>query len=79
MLHFAWLNKKLICHPSAFIYWEDEQPSQMDFGKRKYRYGGPFTIEQVEDVKVMLHILMVLFSLTNFSTASKSSLINPKS
>ena len=33
----------------------------MDFEKRKY--GGPFTTEQVEDVKVMLHILMVLFSL----------------
>ena len=61
VLHFAWLNKKPIRHPSVFIYCEDERPSRMDFGKRKY--GGPFTTEQVEDVKVMLHILMVLFSL----------------
>ena len=61
VLHFAWLNKKPIRHPSAFIYCEDERPSRMDFGKRKY--GGPFTTEQVEDVKVMLHILKVLFSL----------------
>ena len=61
VLHFAWLNKKPIRHPSAFIYCEDERPSRMDFEKRKY--GGPFTTEQVEDVKVMLHILMVLFSL----------------
>ena len=61
VLHFAWLNKKPVCHPSSFIYCEDERPSRMDFGKKKY--GGPFTTEQVEDVKVMLHMLMVLFSL----------------
>ena len=39
-------------HPrqrSAFTYWEDDPPSRMDFGKIKY--GGPFTTEQVEDVK----------------------------
>ncbi len=35
-------------HPrcrSAFIYCEDELPSRIDFGKRKY--GGPFTTEEV--------------------------------
>ena len=39
-------------HPegrSAFTYCEDELPSRLDFGKSKY--GGPFTTEQVEDVK----------------------------
>ena len=45
---------------SAFTYCEEEQPSRMDFGKEKY--GGPFTTEQVEDVKVFLGILCVLLS-----------------
>ena len=47
-------------HPrqrSAFTYCEDELPSRIDFGKRKY--GGPFTIEQVEDVKTFLRLLPV--------------------
>lgn len=36
---------------------EDELPSHVDFGKSKY--GGPFTTEQVEDVKTLLRILVV--------------------
>ena len=36
-------------------YWEDDPPSRMDFGKIKY--GGPFTTEQVEDVKTFIKIL----------------------
>ena len=42
---------------SAFTYCEDELPSRIDFGKSKY--GGPFTTEQVEDVKTFLHMLIV--------------------
>ena len=34
---------------SAFTYCENEQPTRLDYGKSKY--GGPFTTEQVEDVK----------------------------
>ena len=34
---------------SAFTYCEDSIPSRIDLGKSKY--GGPFTTEQVEDVK----------------------------
>ena len=48
-------------HPecrSAFTYCEDEPPSRMDFGKRKY--GGPFTIEQVEDVKTFLRFIVFI-------------------
>ena len=41
---------------SAFTYCEDELPSRLDFGKSKY--GGPFTIEQVEDVKTFLRALV---------------------
>jgi peptide/histidine transporter 3/4 len=45
-------------HPrqrSAFTYWEDDPPSRMDFGKAKY--GGPFTTEQVEDVKIFIQTI----------------------
>ena len=37
---------------SAFTYCEDELPSRLDLGKEKY--GGPFTTEQVENVKALL-------------------------
>ena len=46
---------------SAFTYCEDELPSRLDLGKEKY--GGPFTTEQVEDVKAFLGILCVLLTL----------------
>ena len=42
---------------SAFTYCEDELPSRIDFGKSKY--GGPFTTEQVEDVKTFFRFLPV--------------------
>ena len=42
---------------SAFTYCEDELPSRIDFGKSKY--GGPFTTEQVEDVKTFLRLLII--------------------
>ena len=48
-------------HPecrSAFTYCEDEPPSRMDFGKRKY--GGLFTTEQVEDVKTFLRVIVII-------------------
>ena len=48
-------------HPrqrSAFTYWEDDPPSRMDFGKIKY--GGPFTTEQVEDVKIFFKTLGII-------------------
>ncbi len=57
---------------SAFTYCEDERPSRIDYGKQ--RYGGPFTTEQVEDVKVFINISKVLvivspfFSLDLYST-----------
>ena len=51
-------------HPikrSAFTYCNDERPSRIDYGKQSY--GGPFTTEQVEDVKSFLNITKVLISL----------------
>ena len=47
--------------PSAFTYCDNYIPSRLDFAKE--RYGGPFTTEQVENVKTFLRILLVLFSI----------------
>ena len=60
VIKFAAYHKTPI-HRSAFTYCEDELPSRMDLGKEKY--GGSFTTEQVEDVKVFLGILQVLLTL----------------
>ena len=46
---------------SAFTYCEDELPSRLDLGKEKY--GGPYTTEEVENVKAFLGIVRVLLTL----------------
>ncbi len=53
--HKAPLNR------SALTYWEEDVPSRMDLGKSKY--GGPFTTEQVEDVKTILRLLPLCLTL----------------
>ena len=60
VLLFALKHKSPI-RRSAFTYCEDELPSRIDFSKR--RYGGPYSTDQVENVKVLLNILKMLFSL----------------
>ena len=60
VIYFAIRHKKPI-RRSAFTYCEDEHLSRLDFGKR--RYGGPYTTEQVENVKVALNMFKVLLSL----------------
>ena len=49
---------------SAFTYWENYIPSRIDLGKQKY--GGPFTYEQVEDVKTMFRLLLLMVSLFGY-------------
>jgi len=54
-------------HPvkrSAFTYSEDEIPSRINFGKSKY--GGPFTTEQVEDVKTFFRLLIISIAVIVF-------------
>ena len=46
---------------SAFTYLDEEHPSRLDFGKNKF--GGPFTEEEVEDVKTFLRILPIFIPL----------------
>ena len=60
VLHYVKQHKYPI-RRSAFTYSGDEHPSRMDFAKE--RYGGPFTTEQVEDVKTFFRILFVLLAL----------------
>ena len=60
VVKFAW-HHKIPVRRSAFTYCEDEWPSRLDLGKQKY--GGPFTVEQVEDVKAFLGILKALISI----------------
>ena len=58
VIKFAAVTKHPQCR-SAFTYCEDELPSRIDFGKSKY--GGPFTTEQVEDVKTFLRLIPLIF------------------
>ncbi len=57
---------------SALTYWEEDVPSRMDLGKSKY--GGPFTTEQVEDVKTM-HLTFVC--LTQWLLGCSLALFHP--
>ena len=56
VLKFAAKHKAPLSR-SALTYWEENVPSRIDLAKSKY--GGPFTTEQVEDVKTMLHLLVI--------------------
>ena len=46
---------------SALTYFDEEEPSRLDYGKHKF--GGPFTEEEVEDVKTILRLLPIFLSL----------------
>ena len=60
VLNFARTHKWPL-RRSAFTYCDDEKPSRVDYAKS--RYGGPFSTEQVEEVKVLLRILGLLLTL----------------
>ena len=49
---------------SALTYWEEDIPSRIDLGKSKY--GGPFTTEQVEDVKTFFRLLVMSVAISFF-------------
>ncbi len=61
VLKFVAKNK----HPlkrSSLTFCGDEIPSRIDFAKKKY--GGPFTTEEVENIKTFLKILLALFTVS---------------
>ena len=49
---------------SALTYWEEDYPSRLDLGMEKY--GGPFSEEEVQDVKTMLRLIPLLISVVGF-------------
>ena len=46
---------------SALTYWEEEVPSRLDLGKEKY--GGPFSEEEVENVKTIFRMIPLFISM----------------
>ncbi|XP_011409749.1 PREDICTED: solute carrier family 15 member 4-like [Amphimedon queenslandica] len=58
VLRYACKNK-YARNRSALTYWEEVTPSRIDLGKEKY--GGPFSEEEVEDVKTSLRLLPLVF------------------
>ena len=57
-------NNKFPRNRSALTYWENDYPSRLDLGKEKY--GGPFTEEQVQDVKTLLKIIPLIVCMLVF-------------
>ena len=57
---YAWKHK-FPERPSSYTY-TDGPPTRLDFGKM--RYGGPFTTDEIEDVKSFWNVLAVVLSLT---------------
>ena len=57
VLNYAWKHK---CPQkrSAFTFLDEEQPSRLDYGKGKF--GGPFSEEEVKDVKTALRLVPLL-------------------
>ena len=62
-------------HRSAFTYIDEEEPSRLDYGKHKF--GGPFTEEEVEDVKTIFRLLPLFLSIFVASINSKMSKLSP--
>ena len=60
VISFAWKHKNPL-QRTAFTYGDDYIPTRLDFAKE--RFGGPFTTEQVEDVKVLRRIIAVLLAI----------------
>ena len=63
ILKYSWRHKAPVWR-SALTYWENNIPSRIDLGKDKY--GGPYTYEEVEDVKSFFRLLLLILSLFGF-------------
>uniref|UniRef100_A0A1X7UK24 Major facilitator superfamily associated domain-containing protein n=1 Tax=Amphimedon queenslandica TaxID=400682 RepID=A0A1X7UK24_AMPQE len=59
---------------SALTYWEEEAPSRLDLGKNKY--GGPFTVEEIEDVKTVFRIIPIFIAIIGYSLSEEHYLNN---
>ena len=73
ILRYTWKHK-LPERRSALTYWENKIPSRIDFGKQKY--GGPFTNEEVEDMKTFFRLLALMLSLFGFFLSDDGHLLS---
>ena len=64
------IKNKVPKQRSAFTYAEQTKASRLDYAKHKY--GGPYKLETVEDVKTFLRILAILMALFGFYLAYPS-------
>ena len=60
ILNFACKHKGPVGHPSAFAYCNEFKPSRLVYAKQ--RYGGPFTTSDVEDVKTLTRVFLMILS-----------------
>ena len=74
VLKYSWKHKIPELR-SALTYWENDIPSRIDLGKDKY--GGPFTYEEVENVKSFFRLLLLILSLFGFSVIRRRLFIDP--
>ena len=69
VLNYARKNK-YSRNRSALTYWEEDYPSQLELGKKKY--GGPFSEEQVEDLKTIIRLTPILISIVGLFCAEET-------
>ena len=76
VLKFA-VKHKAPLNRSSLTYWEEDIPSKIDLGKSKY--GGPFTTEEVEDVKTVLRLIVfgIPLSLATFLSILNTTPLGP--
>ena len=67
VLNFARKHKYPI-NRSSLTYWEQDSPSRINLGMRKY--GGPFTEEEVDNVKTALGLIVFAFLSTCVTSIS---------
>ena len=68
VLKYAATHKHPTRH-SSLTHWEEDIPSRIDLGISTY--GGPFTTEQVEDVKTFFRLLVVSVAISFYPLGPK--------
>ena len=69
----SWTHKYPV-NRSALTNRENDIPSCIDLGKHKY--GGPFTNEQVENVKTLFQLLLLITPLLGFQLSGDGYLLS---
>ena len=72
VLKYAIQNKYPV-RQSAFTYNDEERYNRINFAKN--RYGGPYTTEEVEDVKTLIQIMILFSSMFGFLLNDNTSIL----